>query len=143
MDTKGSLLMRRHKLLVFLGSMFLLSILVFTGASSAQAFAASTKAHATQAAASPNVSCPPQISYGNAGTWVRWAQDSLNAQYIASTFTNYPYNFYPYSEANTPLKTDGIFGIDTENATKDFQYAHNLSIDGIIGPHTWHALHWC
>ena len=135
--------MCRHKLLVLLGSVFLLCTLVFTGASSSQAFAASTKAHATQAAASPNVSCPPQIGYGNTGTWVRWAQDSLNTQYGASTFTNSPYNFYPYSEANTPLKEDGIFGIDTENATRDFQYAHHLLVDGIIGPHTWHALGWC
>lgn len=135
--------MHRRSLLVLLSSMLLLCTLVFTGASSSLAFAANVKANATQAAASPNVSCPPQIGYGNAGTWVRYAQDSLNAEYQASTFTNYPYNFNPYSEAKTPLKTDGIFGIDTENATKDFQYAHNLSVDSIIGPHTWHALHWC
>jgi peptidoglycan hydrolase-like protein with peptidoglycan-binding domain len=90
----------------------------------------------------PDTSCPPEIGYGNTGKWVKYLQQSLNSQYTAGTFTNYPYNFYPHSRGYA-LTVDGIFGSDTENATKDFQYAHNLSVDGIVGPHTWHALGWC
>ncbi len=35
---------------------------------------------------------------------------------------------------------DGIFGAQTENATRAFQTAHDLLVDGIIGPQTWQAL---
>lgn len=35
---------------------------------------------------------------------------------------------------------DGIFGKNTELAVKDWQRAHNLDPDGIIGPKTWAAL---
>lgn len=136
--------MRRHKLLFLLGSMLLLlCTLIFTGASSPQAFAASATVRTTRTAVSPDTSCPPEIAYGSTGQWVRDLQDSLNTRYIADQFTNYPYNFYPYSEANAPLKADGIFGIDTENATKDYQTARGLEVDGIVGPQTWHELSWC
>lgn len=32
---------------------------------------------------------------------------------------------------------DGIFGINTEEAVKAFQKAHNIKSDGIVGPLTW------
>ena len=35
---------------------------------------------------------------------------------------------------------DGIFGKNTELAVKDWQNAHGLKADGIIGPKTWNAL---
>lgn len=35
---------------------------------------------------------------------------------------------------------DGIFGNQTEAATRYFQYANHLPIDGIIGPATWRPL---
>ena len=38
------------------------------------------------------------------------------------------------------IDVDGIFGQQTENATRDFQTAHGLTLDGIIGQQTWQAL---
>ena len=38
------------------------------------------------------------------------------------------------------IDVDGIFGPQTENATRDFQTGHGLSVDGIIGPQTWQSL---
>lgn len=35
---------------------------------------------------------------------------------------------------------DGIFGKNTDTATKDFQRARGLTVDGIIGPKTWAEL---
>lgn len=32
---------------------------------------------------------------------------------------------------------DGIFGVNTEAATKRFQERNNLEVDGIVGPKTW------
>lgn len=41
---------------------------------------------------------------------------------------------------NYKLDVDGIFGLKTENAVKDFQKLNNLGVDGICGPKTWKAL---
>ena len=38
------------------------------------------------------------------------------------------------------LKTDGIFGINTEKAVKKFQNNRNLKADGIVGKKTWSYL---
>lgn len=35
---------------------------------------------------------------------------------------------------------DANFGEKTEDAVKDFQRKHNLTIDGIVGVNTWRAL---
>jgi peptidoglycan hydrolase-like protein with peptidoglycan-binding domain len=35
---------------------------------------------------------------------------------------------------------DGIFGPSTEAAVKNFQHDKGLTVDGIVGPHTWAAL---
>ena len=35
---------------------------------------------------------------------------------------------------------DGIFGINTENAVKDWQMSHGLDADGIIGKDTWASI---
>jgi peptidoglycan hydrolase-like protein with peptidoglycan-binding domain len=39
-----------------------------------------------------------------------------------------------------PDGEDGIFGIDTEDAVRDFQASQRLKVDGIVGPLTWAAL---
>jgi len=38
------------------------------------------------------------------------------------------------------LDADGRFGPNTQNAVEEFQVAHNLNPDGIVGPKTWAAL---
>lgn len=38
------------------------------------------------------------------------------------------------------LIPDGIFGAITDEAVRDFQKSHSLTVDGIVGPKTWAAL---
>lgn len=39
-----------------------------------------------------------------------------------------------------PYKDDGIFGVRTEAAVRNYQVHKKLSVDGVIGPKTWGAL---
>lgn len=66
---------------------------------------------------------PPTIRRGSTGAVVKQAQVSLNG-----------WGF-------SPGPIDGIFGSKTEAATKSFQRAKGLVVDGVIGPKTWIALH--
>ena len=68
------------------------------------------------------MSVPPTISEGATGPVVRWAQylmdrDTLNDKQI-----------------------DGIFGPVTKAAVEKFQHERGLTVDGVVGPHTWAAL---
>ncbi|NES64082.1 MAG: peptidoglycan-binding protein [Okeania sp. SIO2D1] len=38
------------------------------------------------------------------------------------------------------LVADGIFGVRTESAVKQFQKDRNLTVDGVVGSQTWKAL---
>jgi peptidoglycan hydrolase-like protein with peptidoglycan-binding domain len=38
------------------------------------------------------------------------------------------------------VTVDGTFGPETESAVRSFQGDIGLAVDGIVGPHTWHAL---
>ena len=64
----------------------------------------------------------PTIELNSTGPVVRWAQYLLVRQTLS----------YP--------DIDGIFGPKTQNAVKEFQGAHGLTVDGIVGPNTWNAL---
>lgn len=37
-------------------------------------------------------------------------------------------------------RIDGVFGPQTDRAVREFQRYAGLQVDGIVGPHTWHAL---
>jgi hypothetical protein len=76
-------------------------------------------------ALTPVPGCPPTIAYGSSGTWVRELQIQLNAQEGAK------------------LTIDGQFGSLTRQAVYKWQRSHNLSVDGIVGRHTWHSLGFC
>jgi len=63
---------------------------------------------------------PGTIRFGSTGDDVKTAQRELGC--IA------------------PLAADGIFGRQTERAAKEYQSAHGMLSDGIVGPKTWSAL---
>ena len=81
--------------------------------------------------------CPATVKSGSTGSVVVSLQSELNARYTSKVFPNSPYNFHP------PLVKDGQFGANTANAVKDFQKKKGLSVDGVAGPNTWHALGNC
>lgn len=61
------------------------------------------------------------VRKGDRGNAVKAAQRELNAH-------------------GSHLTVDGVFGSGTDSAVRSFQKAHKLSVDGIVGPITWHAL---
>ena len=70
--------------------------------------------------------CPLRL--GDVGEDVRTIQRQLNR-----IGQNYP--------GVTPrLADDGIFGLDTETAVKNFQMIFNLTPDGIVGKGTWYRI---
>jgi hypothetical protein len=76
----------------------------------------------------PSVSLPPTVKRGDGmgareslSETVKQAQTALNGH-------------------GASLKVDGDFGPLTEAATREFQAAYKLQVDGIIGPKTWTAL---
>lgn len=64
----------------------------------------------------------PTVKRGSRGETVKKLQELLNT------------NGYSVGEV------DGIFGANTLAAVKNFQAAHGLDSDGIVGPNTWSAL---
>ncbi len=86
---------------------------------------------------SSSPTCPATIQNGNTGSLVVTLQTKLDTLYSQKVFPNSPYNFHP------PLAKDGQFGSLTESAVKDFQKKKGLSVDGVVGPITWHALGNC
>ena len=65
----------------------------------------------------------PTLSYGSSGADVKRLQRIL-VELKLLDFTG----------------IDGSFGAQTESAVKSFQQANALTVDGIAGPLTWHAL---
>ncbi len=76
---------------------------------------------------SPSLPYRP-LRLGNFGNDVRTVQLRLNR--ISANYPSIP-KIYP---------VDGVFGISTENAVKDFQRIFDLTPDGIVGPATWYKI---
>jgi V8-like Glu-specific endopeptidase len=68
----------------------------------------------------------PQIRYGSRGPAVTELQYRLNVWIAANPAAGHPLLF-----------VDGIFGAKTQAATRAFQRAMSLTVDGIAGPQTW------
>ncbi|MGE5657830.1 MAG: peptidoglycan-binding domain-containing protein [Actinomycetota bacterium] len=64
----------------------------------------------------------PILSYGSEGDSVRDVQSFLSQR-----------GFYQG-------QIDGVFGVETSNAVRQFQQSNNLNNDGVIGPETWEAM---
>ena len=68
------------------------------------------------------------LRLGNFGNDVRTVQIRLNR--ISANYPSIP-KIYP---------VDGVFGINTENAVKEFQRIFDLTPDGVVGPSTWYKI---
>ena len=69
----------------------------------------------------PEPSNYPQLSKGNKGDLVLWAQEHLRG-------------------AGAHVPVTGLFARKTYRAVRRFQRSHQLAVDGRIGPHTWRKL---
>jgi hypothetical protein len=78
----------------------------------------------------PKPVCPPTIQSGSTGTWVKTLQQDLNSRGITDQNGN-------------PLVVDGNFGTLTLSAVKKWQTREGISVDGVVGPITWHTLGHC
>lgn len=135
--------MRKNLQLLFLGVFLLAATFTFTAFTSA-----APSAHA--ASLTPSVAastCPRTVQEGDKGPdkgpAVKLAQQSLNWFYKHTNFKDWVNSNFP---GELPIAEDGDFGPHTFDAVLDFQAwdtgAH-LTIDGIVGPKTWHALGHC
>ena len=70
------------------------------------------------------MSVPSTISEGATGETVKWLQYNLLRQTLSDA-----------------TQIDGIFGPVTKTAVEEFQNEFHLTVDGIVGPATWGALH--
>ncbi len=68
------------------------------------------------------------LRLGNFGNDVRTVQIRLNR--ISANYPAIP-KIYP---------PDGVFGLSTENAVREFQRIFDLTDDGIVGPATWYKI---
>ena len=74
----------------------------------------------------------PQVPlrFGSSGPPVQQIQIRLNR--ISNNYPAIP-KIYP---------VDGVYGIETENAVKEFQRIFNLDQDGVIGKNTWYRIQY-
>lgn len=62
------------------------------------------------------ISKHPQLSFGSTGIYVKQVQGLLQT------------------------RQDGVYGMITKGLVLEYQVAHNLRVDGIVGPQTWQSL---
>lgn len=80
--------------------------------------------------------------------WRQYASGTTNPQAIGKPLlrkgdrNEYVYHWQKFLNINGfPCGAeDGIFGPKTEKAVKQYQMAHGLTVDGIIGPQTWSSI---
>ncbi len=74
----------------------------------------------------------PQVPlrFGSSGPAVQQIQIRLNR--ISNNYPAIP-KIYP---------VDGVYGVETENAVKEFQRIFNLDQDGVIGKNTWYRIQY-
>lgn len=96
--------------------------------------AATTSTAHTAVAAKASSTCTHlrTIKQGSTGYEVVKLQKYLNK------LRQYHGNFAGYTDY-PKLKTDGIFGKATKNATESIQAFYELKDDGVVGPRTWYA----
>jgi Putative peptidoglycan binding domain len=75
----------------------------------------------------PHAACPSTVAYGSTGSVVVRLQRALIQRRISVG----------------PTGDDGKFGPRTQAGVINFQAAHGLLRDGIVGQHTWHDLGAC
>lgn len=80
--------------------------------------------------ATPKPSCPPIVEYGSKNSWVKTLQQDLNKRGMTDA-------------AGKALVVDGDFGANTEYAVKKWQKHAKITVDGAVGPQTWHSLGHC
>ncbi len=78
----------------------------------------------------PKPVCPPTVQSGSTGTWVKTLQQDLNSRGITD-------------QNGKALAVDGDFGPLTLYAVKTWQRKAGTTVDGVVGPLTWHTLGRC
>lgn len=106
-------------------SMLCCALLCALGLFGFMSLAPSSTAHAQAVQPAQALACPATISEGSTGNTVKLLQRDLD------------------SRVNPPPAVDGIFGPKTDAAVRIWQSFKNLTIDGIVGPQTWHSLGEC
>ncbi|WP_201388342.1 peptidoglycan-binding protein [Ktedonobacter sp. SOSP1-85] len=147
--------MRKALKMVVCGALLLaalFSLSAFTSAPSAHAAALGMNPHTTPAGATAHVvsyasippdgpNCPRTVQKGDRGSAVKLAQQSVNWFYNHTNLRS-----LVRGKGILPIAEDGIFGQRTKDAIMAFQewdYPAAGSVDGIVGPTTWHALYHC
>jgi serine/threonine protein kinase len=78
----------------------------------------------------PKPACPPIVQFGSKNAWVKTLQQDLNKRGMTDS-------------AGKALVVDGDFGANTEYAVKKWQKHAQITVDGAVGPETWHSLGRC
>lgn len=102
-------------------------ILVAEGHHTAMALENGSEAKGANTTTATNVVAEPTLKMGYANIQVKKLQSNLNAIGIKDS-------------TKSALFVDGIFGIKTKEAVKNFQKRYDLTIDGVYGPKSYAKL---